>query len=220
MQCLLPGWRNLAPDPGHRQDRSFFARSTGAVAVELLGCEVWCIRNGQVTAGRIVETEAYLDATDLASHAAWSRRGRETMVQAPGLVYMYRAYGVHSMFNIVARGRGSRGAVLIRALEPVVGVEVMLARRGVSDLRAVASGPGKVCQALGLTLDDHLLDLVTDELIWIAPGARPDVIMQSERVGITRSPELPLRFFDGRSAHVSASRRGIVWEPGLSRYHT
>ncbi|CAN5773311.1 DNA-3-methyladenine glycosylase [soil metagenome] len=170
-----------------------------------------------MTSGRIVETEAYLDSGDLASHAAWSRRGREAMKQESGLVYMYRCYGIHAMFNIVARESGSAGAVLIRALEPTAGVEQMLKRRGVENPRQIASGPGKLCQAMGLTLDDHLADLVTNTAIWIETGSAPDVILKSARVGITRSAELPLRFFDGMSQHVSGSRRGIVWEQAATR---
>jgi DNA-3-methyladenine glycosylase len=201
----------LPPDQTRRLDRSFFSRATPDVAVDLLGCMLWVERNGKCVAGKIVETEAYLDAEDLASHAAWSRRGRETMTREPGRVYMYRAYGIHMMFNIVARLPESVGAVLVRALEPVVGIDLMLERRGVSDPRQIASGPGKLCQAFGLTLEDHLVDLVTDKTIWIEPGPAPDSILQSARIGITRSAGLPLRFFDGHSRCVSAHRRGIVW---------
>jgi DNA-3-methyladenine glycosylase len=202
----------LAPDTQRRLGRAFFARKTAPVAVELLGCLIHVERNGEQLSGRIVETEAYLDSRDLASHAAWSRRGRETMKQEPGLVYMYRSYGIHAMFNIVAKEPDSAGAVLIRAFEPLDGIETMLTRRGVSDPRQIASGPGKLCQALGLSLDDHLVDLTTDQSIWIEDGSAPGTILNSVRIGITKSPELPLRFFDGQSEHVSATRRGIVWE--------
>jgi DNA-3-methyladenine glycosylase len=195
----------------------FFARATAPVAVELLGCVIHVERNGEHLSGRIVETEAYLDARDRASHAAWSRRGRETMKQEPGLVYMYRSYGIHAMFNIVAKEPNSAGAVLIRALEPIDGIDTMLRRRRVSDPRQIASGPGKLCQALGLTLDDHLVDLTTDQSIWIDRGPAPETILNSVRIGITKSPELPLRFFDRHSEHVSANRRGIVWEDGKTK---
>jgi DNA-3-methyladenine glycosylase len=201
----------LAPELPTRLKRSYFARPTELVAVDLLGCTLCVTRNGERLGGRIVETEAYLDSRDLASHAAWSRRGRETMEQEAGLVYMYRAYGIHAMFNIVAREPGSSGAVLIRALEPTLGVDVMLDRRGVTDPQQIASGPAKLCQALGLTLDDHLTDLVTDESITIEDGPAPESILNSPRIGITKSAELPLRFFDADSLHVSRSRRGIVW---------
>jgi DNA-3-methyladenine glycosylase len=114
------------------------------------------------------------------------------------------------MFNIVAKEQESVGAVLLRALEPVKGIDVMLRRRNLSDPRQIASGPGKLCQALGLTLDDHMVDLTTDGELFIEAGPRPEVIMLSERIGITKSADLPLRFFDGQSAYVSRSRRGIV----------
>ena len=204
----------MAPDERRRLGRAFFARATAPVAVDLLGCLIHVERNGERLAGRIVETEAYLDSRDLASHAAWSRRGRVTMKQEPGLVYMYRSYGIHAMFNIVAKEPESAGAVLIRAFEPADGIETMLQRRGVSDWRHVASGPGKLCQALGLTLDDHLVDLTTDPSIWIENGPPPEIILNGERIGITKSADLPLRFFDAKSEHVSAHRRGIVWEAG------
>jgi DNA-3-methyladenine glycosylase len=200
----------LPPEPAGRLDHAFFARRTAEVAVDLLGCVLHVNRDGQHLSGRIVETEAYLDESDLASHAAWSRRGQETMKQEPGRVYMYRCYGIHPMFNIVAKEQESVGAVLLRALEPVKGIDVMLRRRNLSDPRQIASGPGKLCQALGLTLDDHMVDLTTDGELFIEAGPRPEVIMLSERIGITKSADLPLRFFDGQSAYVSRSRRGIV----------
>jgi DNA-3-methyladenine glycosylase len=180
------------------------------VAVDLLGCRLCRLHEDAVTSGRIVETEAYLSEDDLASHAAWSRRGRETMEREPGTVYMYRAYGIHMMFNIVARTAAPHGAVLIRAIEPETGIETMQGRRGTDDRRALTSGPGKLAQALALRFDDHLTDLVCDSAIWIEAGEAPHLILASKRIGITKSADLILRFFDGKSPYVSASRQGIV----------
>jgi DNA-3-methyladenine glycosylase len=193
---------------GQRMDRMFFARPTAEVAIELLG-RTLCHETGDgVTCGKIVETEAYLDETDLASHAAWSRRGRETMDGPAGRIYMYRAYGIHDMFNIVAKNEGARGAVLIRALDPTEGSSIMRERRGVKSLANLSSGPGKLCQAMGFNLDLHGVDLTVSPVVWITAGPAPARIRVSQRVGITRSPELLLRFFDPSSPHVSATRLG------------
>lgn len=196
----------------NRLGRSFYARSTDRVARELLGCTVVKIEDGICLTGRIVETEAYLGTDDLASHAAMYERGRASLSQAPGSVYIYRAYGMHMMFNIVAKGDGAPyGALLIRAVEPVAGLEIMAARRGRQKPAELASGPGKFCQAFGFSFADHMRDLVTDPSLWIEPGQPPAEIRFGPRIGITRSAELPLRYFDAQSSSVSGSRRGIDW---------
>ena len=165
---------NLARISKSRLGRAFYSRTTETVAVELLGCQLFAIREGRKVSGRIVETEAYLGEADLASHAAWSRRGRETMQREAGIVYMYRAYGIHMMFNVVAKHDEPYGAVLIRAVEPVAGIETMIERRGVADQRQLASGPGKLSQAFAFGFDNHLVDLVTDASTWIEPGEAPE----------------------------------------------
>lgn len=204
----------MAPDSPLRIGRGFFERPTEEVAADLIGCRLYHVVDGIILGGVIVETEAYLDASDLASHAAWNRRGQETMVKSAGLVYMYRAYGIHMMFNIVAREPSSAGAVLIRAVEPVDNVEVMRERRGVLRDTEIASGPGKVCQAFGFNLSHHLVDLVDSDHAYLTFGTRAVAIARGPRIGISRSPELLLRFIDPESRHVSATRRGIVTSTG------
>ncbi len=192
-----------------RYGRAFFDRPTAEVAVDLVSCVLWRITADGVTAGRIVETEAYLDASDRASHAAWSKRGQDVMKRAPGTIYIYRSYGMHWMFNIVAHAPGTVGAVLIRAVEPLVGLELMAARRGTIDPRQLCSGPGKLCQAFGIDDGLHKVDLTSSDAIWIAPGDQPHSLIVGERIGITKSPELELRFFEAGSPYVSAHRRGV-----------
>ncbi|MCC6945330.1 MAG: DNA-3-methyladenine glycosylase [Thermomicrobiales bacterium] len=203
---------SLPDSPDVRLGRSFYARTTDLVARDLLGCTLVSIENGMTLAGRIVETEAYLGMHDLASHAAMYERGRESLSRAPGSVYIYRAYGIHMMFNIVAKGVDAQhGALLIRAVEPVEGLALMAERRGRERPEDLASGPGKLCQALGFSLADHMRDLATDSTLWIEPGEAPEQVRVSPRIGITRSADLLLRFFDPASRAVSGSRRGLDW---------
>lgn len=192
-----------------RLDRLFFERETVEVAIDLLGTILVHDSPEGLTSGRIVEVEAYRDATDLASHAAWRKQGGvESMHGVAGVVYVYRSYGIHAMFNIVARSEGMAGAVLIRALEPLSGIHFMQQRRGVEDERKLSCGPGNLCQALGITLEDHGTDAVESGRIWFERGERPDQILAGERIGISKSVELPWRFFVAQNRFVSVHRRG------------
>jgi DNA-3-methyladenine glycosylase len=160
------------------------------------------------TAGRIVETEAYLGADDPASHAARLRTGRvEAMWGQPGIAYVYRSYGIHAMLNVVTEPPGVTGAVLIRALEPVIGTDLMRLRRGLDDERLLCSGPGKLCQALAIGLDLHGTDLVSSDRLWISPGESPRAVSTSGRIGISRGQAHPWRFWTTGNPHVSAHRR-------------
>lgn len=163
------------------------------------------------TSGHIVETEAYLGPDDPASHAARLKQGRvEAMWGEPGIAYVYRSYGVHAMLNIVSEPKGETGAVLVRALEPLAGIELMQIRRGIERLNLLCSGPGRLCQALGISLDLHGTDLVTSDRLWIAPGETVADISVSGRIGISRGLEHPWRFWVSGNPHVSAHRR--AWE--------
>ncbi len=195
--------------PTIRLDRAFFERPTAEVAVDLISCTLWSCTPAGVTAGRIVETEAYLNAVDRASHAAWSKRGQDVMQRAPGTIYIYRSYGLHWMFNLVAHAPDTVGAVLIRAIEPLEGIELMEPRRHTVDLKQLASGPGKLCQALGIDEALHTVDLTTSDAVWISPGSDAPQIVIGERIGITKSADLQLRFFEAGNRYVSAHRRGV-----------
>jgi DNA-3-methyladenine glycosylase len=196
--------------PGPRLDREFFARPTVEVARALLGQIVISDTPEGRTSGRIVETEAYLGPDDPASHAARLKQGRvEAMWGEPGIAYVYRSYGVHAMLNIVTEPAGETGAVLIRALEPLAGISMMQLRRGVDRLHLLCSGPGRLCQALGIGLDLHGTDLVTSERLWLAPGETVTEISASGRIGISRGQEHPWRFWMSGNPHVSAHRRAL-----------
>ncbi len=198
-------------DPVARYGADFYAQATATVARALVGATLVALDEaGGVVAGRIVETEAYLGPEDAASHAAFLARGRVGLAMPPGSVYVCRAYGIHLMFNVVTEPAGQHGAVLVRALEPLAGIDAMVARRGVADPLRLARGPGCVAQALGITLADHGRNLAADPRRWIQPGPPPATLLVSPRVGIIRNADALLRFFDGDSRAVSATRRGVV----------
>jgi DNA-3-methyladenine glycosylase len=179
----------------------FYARPVLEVARDLVGC---VLQHGE-TAGVIVETEAYHDSEPAAhSYAGLTLRTR-TLFGPPGIAYVYRSYGIHACINAVSEPAGVGAAVLIRALEPVSGVDVMRARRGVQRLEHLCSGPGKLTQALGIGLRDNGVDLVEGAIrildrsgVWRDPPISVD-----RRIGITKAVELPWRFTATGSPFVS-----------------
>ena len=197
---------------GRVLDRDFYLRDAVVVARELLGCLLVSRHAPGPSGGRIVETEAYLGPEDAASHAAFRPGSRALFYGPGGVAYVFRAYGVHLCLNAITGAAGDPGCVLIRAIEPCLGLDVMAARRGVAaDSPRLASGPGNVTRALGLDLGDNGADL-TRGLLTIAeadPG-RPLSIATGPRIGITRAVALPLRFSVSGNRHVSAgaTRRG------------
>ncbi|HEU5433773.1 MAG TPA: DNA-3-methyladenine glycosylase [Thermomicrobiales bacterium] len=199
----------VAAQLGTRLDRAFFERATVVAARALLGCVVVSNAPDGLTAGRIVEAEAYRGADDPASHAAMYRTERVAVMGGEaGVAYVYRSYGVHAMLNVVAKPPGATGAVLIRALAPLVGIDLMRERRGVERTPLLCSGPGRLCQALGITLDLHGTDLVTSDRLWLAAGPLPAAICAGPRIGISRAVERPWRFWAAGDPNVSAHRRG------------
>ena len=141
-------------------NHSFFRQDTVELARKLLGSMLLHRTIEGVAAGMIVETEAYVGAIDKACHA-WQNRSERTeiMYHDGGYAYVYFIYGMHHCFNVVTGPEGEGNAVLIRALEPVVGLELMRKRRQTNQLHNLCSGPGKVCQALGITKNEYGLDL-------------------------------------------------------------
>jgi DNA-3-methyladenine glycosylase len=190
---------------------SFFARPAEVVARELLGVHLVSSIDHVTTIGRIVETEAYVGPHDDASHAA-ARIGRtprnESMFGPPGIAYVYRIYGVHWCLNVVTDVLHFPAAVLIRAIEPVTGIEHMRARResGQKQLAdtALCSGPGRLADAFGITgeLDGHRLDRAP---LWLraAEPLAPGSITIGPRVGLTRAADWPLRFCERGSRWLS-----------------
>jgi DNA-3-methyladenine glycosylase len=193
-----------------RLNRAFFARPTFAVARDLVGCIVVRTLDGVALSGRIVETEAYGDESDLASHAAVYQRTRVGIMRAePGTVYVYRSYGVHCCFNIVAHEPVEAGAVLIRAAEPIAGRAVMAERRGVAIDGPIANGPGRLGQAFAFDSADTGRDLVTDPGMLVLPRHSEPPIEESTRIGITRDSYRPWRFYDPDSPALSRPHRAV-----------
>jgi DNA-3-methyladenine glycosylase len=178
-------------------NRDFFARSVHEVAPELVG--VTLLVDG--VGGKIVEVEAY-DHEDPAAHGFAGRTARNaSMFGPPGHAYVYRSYGIHWCLNFVCEDEGVASAALIRALEPTIGLEEMSARRGTDESRLLAAGPGRLCQALGITReqDGAPLDRPPFELY-----AREDVeVERGPRVGITKAAERQWRYAEKGSRFLS-----------------
>jgi DNA-3-methyladenine glycosylase len=176
---------------------SFFARPADVVARELLGTLVTSSVGGRRTAGRIVETEAYLGYDDPASHGYRHRRHarNEALFGPPGLWYVYLSYGMHWCANLVCGEVGQASAVLLRALEPVAGMETMRERRGVMADRQLCSGPGKLCQALAITRDLDGTPMRRSAVkVRGHQGPEPPAAVATPRIGITKAADWPLRF--------------------------
>jgi DNA-3-methyladenine glycosylase len=203
--------------------REFFARHPRTVARALLGkVLVRPLVSGAVLSGRIVETEAYLGADDAAAHAAAGKTPRNAVLFGPpGHAYVYFTYGMHYCLNVSCEPAGRAGCVLFRALEPLSGMEQMrknrhiivsgqaMGRPSISSLRALTSGPARLCAAFAITRDrDNGKDLTSpsSDLLIADDGFRPGRLRSTTRIGITKSPELPLRFYLEGSAFVSTFR--------------
>jgi DNA-3-methyladenine glycosylase len=195
---------------------AFFDRPVEVVARELLGALVVSRAGGVLTSARIVETEAYLGYRDPASHGYLHRRNARNaaLFGPPGSWYVYLSYGIHWCANLVCEGEGTASAVLLRALEPVEGIATMRERRGRVDDRELCSGPGKLCQALGITreLDGRLM--ADSEVLVLPPRiALPVDVVVTPRIGITKAADWPLRFLVHGNPHVS----GRSGRPGATR---
>lgn len=195
--------------------RSFFNRDPREVGPELLGKLIVRRLGRKVLAGRIVEVEAYLGTDDLAAHAAVGRTARNSVLFGPpGHAYVYFIYGVHYCLNISCLPDGEAGGILFRALEPVQGVEEMAKARNLADLdlssirnlRLLASGPGKLSEALGITRErDNGKDMLSknSDLQVMSDGYRVEKVAVTPRIGITKSAEMPLRYVIARNQFVS-----------------
>ena len=185
-------------------DRTFFEAEPLICARSLIGCElVW----GE-TAGLIVETEAYAELGDEASHT-FMRRGAQEFIRInpAGTLYIYLNYGMHWLLNFLVKGRRSNGFVLIRALEPTGGCDVMAQRRGMADNRSLCSGPGKLTQALAIDHKFHGKDFFAISQAKLLPRRRRIEVEVDRRVGITKSAEFDWRFLLAGSGFVSLPKR-------------
>ena len=178
--------------------RDFFARSVHEVAPALIGCTL--VFDG--AGGTIVEVEAY-DHEDPAAHGYGGKTERNaSMFGPPGHAYVYRSYGIHWCLNFVCEEEGSACAVLIRAVEPTSGLDEMRARRGVTADRALCSGPGKLCQALGITREHDGLPLDRPPFALYDRKEEPDLVV-GPRIGITKALDRPWRYALAGSRYVS-----------------
>jgi DNA-3-methyladenine glycosylase len=185
---------------------AFYDRPTETVARELLGAIVECHTSQGVASGRIVETEAYLGEHDLACHAAAGRTARTAPLYGPpGMSYVYFVYGMYWCFNAVTRAEHEPSAVLVRALEPVRGVDLMRRRRPRAKRDVdLTNGPGKLCLALGIdgAMNAHSLTR-PPLLIWTGDSVPDRNVTITPRIGIRESADWPLRWFVSGSEYVS-----------------
>jgi DNA-3-methyladenine glycosylase len=186
---------------------SFFDRSADAVARDLLGTVVVSSVGGVRTAGMVVETEAYLGYDDPASHGYLHRRNERNaaMFGPPGLWYVYLSYGMHWCANLVCQEEGRASAVLLRALAPLGGLEAMRRRRGGVPDRMLCAGPGRLCQALGITRSLDGTPMARSPVLVVEPGPAADrpAIVCTPRIGITKAADWPLRYVVADSAYLS-----------------
>jgi DNA-3-methyladenine glycosylase len=201
-------------NPGKLLNRMLFETRPDAAARLVLGKLLVQHTNDTLLAGRIVEVEAYIGEGDPAAHAAAGHTARNSVLFGPaGHAYVYFIYGMHSCLNISCETTGHAGSLLVRALEPVLGLEIMTARRGLSPHappRLLTAGPGRLCQAFGITRATHngmdLLD-ARSELQLRDDGYVARKIVTTPRIGISKAADRPLRFLLAGNAYVSGPAR-------------
>jgi DNA-3-methyladenine glycosylase len=183
-----------------------------SVARDVIGKLLVHRTDAGVIAGRVVEAEAYRGPEDRAAHSFGGRRTERTeiMFGDPGLAYVFFVYGMHWHLNLVTTRSGAPHAVLLRAVEPVLGVELMAARRGLSEDQVnLTNGPGKLCQAFGVDRRHYGVDLTGGSLFLSESGAPPGKIARSARIGVDYAEawaERPWRFFEQGNRYVSRAR--------------
>ena len=195
--CAAPGLE-LPP-------RSFFLASSPDLARRLLGCVLTSETPGGLCSGIIVETEAYT-RDDPASHSRMGPTARNRpMFEGGGLAYVYFVYGMHCCFNVTSGGPGDGEAVLVRALEPLEGLDAMMQRRGTREIRLLASGPGRLCAAMGIGLGISGTDLSAGpvRVLVRAQGLPPRSIASSARIGVRAAADRPWRFYVRDSPFLS-----------------
>ncbi len=194
--------------------KSFYSNNDVVyISKRLIGKKLFTHINGIITGGIITETEAYCGATDKACHAYPNKKTKRTEVifQEGGVAYVYLCYGIHHLFNIVTNEEGSADAVLIRSIEPTIGIDTMLSRRGMNKLETrLTTGPGSMSKALGIDKNHYGVDL-TGNVIWIENGQylKPSDVVSDLRIGIDYAEEdalLPWRFILKNSKWVSKKR--------------
>lgn len=186
--------------------REFYDRETQIVAKELLGKILIHETNEGICSGKIVETEAYLGQEDPACHAYAGYTKRTSLFFGkPGIAYIFVNYGLHYCLNAITLPPGKAGCVLIRALEPLEGIELMQHRRKTDDIQELTNGPGKLCAAFNIDKSCNGLDLVSSNL-YIKVNVEKPVVCKSKRIGITKAADWLLRYFIKDNEFVSGSK--------------
>jgi DNA-3-methyladenine glycosylase len=184
--------------------QQFYDRPTVEVSRSLLGKILLHETAQGVTAGRIVEVEAYLFQDDPACHAARGKTIRNAaMFGPPGTSYVYLIYGMHYCFNVVTGIEGQGEAVLVRALEPLLGMDLMARRRGTNVAKQLCSGPGKLCQAMDIGPGQNGVSLADRPFYLADDGFSAEKIVTAKRIGISVGTELPLRFYLADNPYIS-----------------
>lgn len=185
----------------------FYLRETSLVARDLLGKVLTLNRNGNLLSGRIVETEAYRPEGDFASHSAVGKTDRNApMFSTGGILYVYLIYGIHHCINVVTEPGGRGAAVLIRALEPMEGINIMKANRNSDDERILCKGPGNTAKAFGFTKEDNFISFNSEELFILdSPTVNNKEIISGPRIGVRKSADLLLRFYIKNCPFVSGN---------------
>ena len=184
---------------------SFYQRDTVTVAKELLGKYMVYINDKDIIAGKVVETEAYLGKEDPACHSARGRDKRnEAMFGPSGHAYIYLIYGIHLCFNVTTGPPHRPEAVLIRALEPVMGIDIMRKNRRQNDILNLCNGPGKLVQAMGIGMELNGTSVVEGPIRFYSESCKENFdIVTTTRIGISRAADWPLRFYVAQSRFVS-----------------
>jgi DNA-3-methyladenine glycosylase len=183
--------------------RKFYSRSTRIIAKELLGKVLVHKTKEGICKGKIVETEAYLGFNDPGSIGYRKVKNiPKSLLKEPGHAFIYFTYGNHWMLNVVAKRAGLLGAVLIRALEPLEGIEIMERNRKTNDIRNLSNGPGKLTRALGIDKRHDGLDL-TKDMLFIENSNDKFEIVKTTRIGLSKGQDLPLRFYIKNNEFVS-----------------
>ena len=191
------------------KSKFFQSEDVVQLAKQLIGCRLSTNIGGQLTSGLVTETEAYAGKGDKACHAHLGKFTKRTavMYETGGVAYIYLCYGIHHLFNIVTNTKGHADAILIRAIEPDQGIEIMQNRRKKSKIeKTLTSGPGNVSQALGLSLQQNTNSVCSDEIWFEKEVIKPINIVETTRIGIDYAEEdtsLPWRFYDDHSKFVS-----------------
>ena len=201
------------PDFNARLNPSDFCQDPFILAPQyLLGAYLCSQVDGSFAAGKITECEVYLGGIDKAAHSYGYRRTSRTEIQYQqgGKAYVTLVYGMYNQFNVTASGAGVPDCILIRSLEPVAGIEIMQKRRKTNDLKKLTTGPGKLCQALGIDFRRHYGADLCGDTLWIAPRDDTPLFLTSPRIGIDYAEEFrdkPWRYYIAGNPYVSKTPR-------------